>query len=990
MTARVRRVVALAGAVLLACALLLALPAASLAADDDASEEEALGLVTHLYKLAGSSQADEDGLVTESVGAVFPSLLGIVTTPSSISTGIACQNMDVCEVDPCTCGKPDAWGHCACGGYEDTSPTVVITSSDSGVARAVSAFGRVWVVPISPGTATIEVSAELVHYQSALYTFEVAVQPLGALDVALVAAAAVLLAALVIVLALLVRLLVRAVRALAARARKRKERGKALQQAHPITWKAQGAPPRRRARGKRPARRHPFLHDFFLALRGALPVLLAGLAAFAVLVPASTTVIDDVSVFNVDYTHEQLKYQLYDQDLGFAVNAAAVLYGAVLAVALFRFLLEKRATTAYFSVGLSRMKLFFARYLAGVLCLLLGIGVPFAASFALNCAALGCYDGFVHEALYVACGYLLVALVAFSLAVIAVSRAGTLFEACMFSALLLLGVSVLLWGVGVLAECLLVGNAAGAALYNSDTLVEPSFLSSLSWLNPVLFFAAEGAQHQYFMALHPVYYPEYSSPALLVGWLAALLALCAAGLLCFCRRRGEQAEMAGKAPVLALCSVAVCGLAAFAAAVALVGPLDVPIALVAGAALFVLVSLVLLFGPLRGRTARRVTLACVAGELVAMAAVVAVLASGAFGYASYVPQTDDVESVEVSYVGSPSYLTESFAGVASDNSYYYTSMRTYYDASSVDIVCGVHSQLVATARSEWATDYDTFGNTVVPYDVVIRYTLADGSEVTRYYSQASVDELSSLLSLDNDEHSTLLETAAITGSTEGLSDEEAEALSDSPSYNAYQSGSIYLGDGALNRIIAVDIGDEERAELLQALASDLAGLTAAQRYAPEYATQAVLMFTLSPETDVASFGYSFSNAVSYVTQEWTATMAWLEENGYLDALGGELDPLVIESLTLQLDDPYASINEVTAPVSRYFMAYRTETSSSFWVTQDYGSLTVIDDSATIAALVPELRTGCYMTGGYLVEAKLRGIEAYVYFYLPADAAAAYL
>ena len=41
-------------------------------------------------------------------------------------------------------------------------------------------------------------------------------------------------------------------------------------------------------------------------------------------------------------------------------------------------------------------------------------------------------------------------------------------------------------------------------------------------------------------------------------------------------------------------------------------------------------------------------------------------------------------------------------------------------------------------------------------------------------------------------------------------------------------------------------------------------------------------------------------------------------------------------------------------------------------------------------ILPNLRMGCYMTGGYLVEAKLRGIEAYVYFYLPADAAPSYL
>lgn len=150
------------------------------------------------------------------------------------------------------------------------------------------------------------------------------------------------------------------------------------------------------------------------------------------------------------------------------------------------------------------------------------------------------------------------------------------------------------------------------------------------------------------------------------------------------------------------------------------------------------------------------------------------------------------------------------------------------------------------------------------------------------------------------------------------------------------------------------------------------------------------MFTLSPELDVASFGYSFSNAVSYVTDDWTRTMAWLEGKGLVEALGTALDSRVIEQLTFQLDDPYASINKVTQPVSRYFMAYRSSTAGQYWITQDFGALKVVDEQDKIADIVPNLRTGCYMTGGYLVQAKLRGIEAYVYFYLPAELAPSYL
>ena len=303
----------------------------------------------------------------------------------------------------------------------------------------------------------------------------------------------------------------------------------------------------------------------------------------------------------------------------------------------------------------------------------------------------------------------------------------------------------------------------------------------------------------------------------------------------------------------------------------------------------------------------------------------------------------------------------------------------------------LQGQFIETARDERKTDYTDFEQSVVPYDVVIRYHLEDGGEVVRYYSQASIGELSSLLSLDNDSDAHALESAVITGDTSGLDEGAVSQLSKSPSWSAYRRGSIYAADGALNKIKQVTCTDEDRAELLSALAQDLESLSAGERYNPTSQARVCLMFTLSPELDVSSFGYSFSNAVSYVTDEWESTLAWLEAHGVIDQLGGaSLDSRIIEQLTFQLDDPYASINKVTQPVGRYFMAYRSETAGQFWITQDYGALKVVEDQAKIAEVLPNLRTGCYMTGGYLVQAKLRGIDAYVYFYLPSALAPSYL
>ena len=963
--------------------------AQSASTTDEAAEQ--LGLMVHLSKLTGSSQKATDGvsLDNEGVGALFPTMLSLTTTPSVISTGIECKMDEVCGFDPCTCGKPDAWGHCACGGFKDTVPDVSVTVADTSVAKTATFLGKTWIVPVSAGTTTVTIKASLVHYKDAVYSFQLTVNPLGIADVLLVVAALLLAAALLTALFFAVRFLARRIHRGASARKAVRAQGRKLKEEHPLTWKArldQATGKKRKAR--RP--RNPFVHDFLYGCRQGLPVLLGALVVFCVLVPVSTSVISDVSVFNVDYTHEQIKYQLYAQSAAPFVNGACVLYGFLLAFALFKFLLEKKAVTAFFSVGLSRQRLFASRYLVGALFILLGIAIPFCISLALNVAALGLYDGQIPQFFYVVCGYLLVALIAFTISAFSVSRAGTLFESCSFAAALLLGITVILWGVGCIAENLLVGNASGISFYGQDAVIEPSLLDGLSFVNPVLFFAEEGASHQYFMAMHPVYYPQDGSWLLLAAWLGVCVVLGGVALLSFCRRSGEQAEMAGKSPVLSLITVAVFGLAVFAVALRLLENVDLGVALVSGFILFVLVSVVLLFGPYRGRTSAKVSLLCTGSEFAALAVVVLIIYTGAFGFSSYVPELATIDSVEVSYVGSPSYLTSSFAGMSGGSSYYFTSSRTYSDADSVETVRQVHQQLIGSARDQLATNYTDFGSTTVIYDVKLVYTLADGSTLTRYYDRASVQELSQLTALDDDAQSKALEAAVVSGSTGALSDEDYAAIQKSPAYKAYRSGAMYVADGALNKIMALDCSDQDRLALLEALSKDLATLSSSERYAPQSQAKAVLMFTLSPETDVDSFGYSFSNAVSYITDEWVNTMAWMNEHGVFDSISQEIDTRIIESLSFQLDDPYASINKVTMPTSRYFMGYRTSVANQYWVTQDYGALKTVTDQAQIAEVMPNLRLGCYMTGGYLVQAKLRGIEAYVYFYLPAQDAPSYL
>jgi hypothetical protein len=208
----------------------------------------------------------------------------------------------------------------------------------------------------------------------------------------------------------------------------------------------------------------------------------------------------------------------------------------------------------------------------------------------------------------------------------------------------------------------------------------------------------------------------------------------------------------------------------------------------------------------------------------------------------------------------------------------------------------------------------------------------------------------------------------------------------SPVSNAYAGGEIYAGDPFFQRIKQIVPDDAKRRTLLSALAADAAGQTLADRYFPRKRPLAVLLFTPAAG-DTARFTYGISNAVVYVTEEFTKTAALLRQ---WEALPDAESPDV-EKIILQRYDPYAGMNALSKPVSPYFMSYRAAVPTDFMLPLDFGKRPEITEPAAVAALTAVLQS-CYFAndGGFLAAAKLRGKEEYIYLYLPYDRAPPYV
>ena len=733
-------------------------------------------------------------------------------------------------------------------------------------------------------------------------------------------------------------------------------------------------------------------HDFAVTFRQLLPFLLVAVAAFLVAMPVSTAAVPDASIFNLDYTHDQLKFRFWSESLTYPIVLGAALFGVVLGVRAFRFLLVKCESTAVLSLPLSRSAVFGTRFAACLLSLVLGIGLPLVVSLVVNIAALNVWEGLFVQFAYVFCGLLVTGAVACAVAACACAVSGTVAEAVAFAAALLAGVSVAAWGLNAIMDWMLVGNAFGERLMNSTVTVASSLLDVTAPMNPLLFFAQEAADHQVFIVQHPVYYPLVGTWLLVGCWAIVLVALVALGFFLVRRRKGEKAGIAGLNVVLALVVGIVVGLAAFGGTFTLLAGLNVGAAIAASFAVFLIVSAVLLRGPLKGRSSGRRTIAVLGAEAAVLAAVLVAVGTGGLGYASAVPEASAVSRVSVSYTGSPSYLATKFdTAKAGDGSYYFSAEYTFDDTESIDVVRRVHTQLALTGGSQLGEDRSDFGGTVMPYDVVIRYTLADGSELVRYYDRATLDELSELTQLDGTGHARELARAAVTGDLSLLDDEDAAALGTSTARQAYALGDIYLSDRLYADPMLLNCDAQARSELLAALAEDIANQSVDDRYHPAGTCRGVLMFTQAGETAAETFAYGIENTVVYLTDEFEHTLDWFKQKGLDGYLVQQNEESLVESITVQRYAPFDGMNAVTEPQSAYFLGYRAAVDQQFISMQDFGTKFSTTDPSQIAELLPLAKNACYLDGGgYLLSVKLAGQSAYAYLVIPADDAPEWL
>ncbi|ATW25586.1 hypothetical protein [Candidatus Formimonas warabiya] len=731
---------------------------------------------------------------------------------------------------------------------------------------------------------------------------------------------------------------------------------------------------------------HPVWHDVMQVFLQNYGLLIAGLLVFCVLIPVSTAGFPGSSIFNVVHTHQQMKFRFFPGDFAPALNAATVLYGGGLGLALYRFMLDKKQATAFFSLGMTRGKLFFVRYGVGMFLLLAGLVIPMVISLCLNVAALGISPGLFGYFFYLSAGLFLLGLVAFTLCIIGCCLAGTLFEATVFSSILLLAPALLCYSVNIFMKQLLWGNAFGAVTYSGTREVYPDLVSLFAPANPVLFFWQPSQTHAMFYRSLTQAQPSGLSWCLPLIWAAAAGLLLLGAWWVLKRRKAEQADISGLNPVFQTLTIFLCCFTCSALTLRFVAVFSLHLAYGAVAVVLIACYVLLRLTLFPSRQGWQAHILCLSGQLLVTGALIVILVTGGLGYSRRIPDVTEVRSVSFSYAGSPNYFNGAVTGSSSGKGYYVMSLYTYDEPQDIQAVLALHENFTKSGQQVLEVDPARFAGTVLPYDIQVAYELQDGRRLVRYYDRASLDQLTAMLALDDTKQVRDGATASIMG--RGEDGQPGASLAQISAASAYLNGQIFLSDSWYSAPYSVTLSPGKRQELLAAIAADVAGQTWQQRYFPEEAPLGVLMFSQDGENDSRSFAYNLENTLVYVTASFTHTLAFLEENGLRELLDFQGD---IESITFQKYNPYDGINKRKIPLSSYFMAYRTGSPDSYLVEEDFGKKRPITDPDKIKELMPLLQSNYFMNdGGYLTAVKLAGKDVYVYKYLPAVLAPPYV
>ncbi len=448
--------------------------------------------------------------------------------------------------------------------------------------------------------------------------------------------------------------------------------------------------------------------------------------------------------------------------------AFLMLLAMAAAITVFDYMMYKKSVNVYFSLGITRKQMFLANYFGGVILLVLSVIIPMLITLVVNLAVFGSSPELWKAWVFYVLGISLALIYAFTVAAAVCTRVGTVIEAVVYSAVMLILPVI----IAYLCDFLFKYFVYGAPTHINNWIYS---------YGSVEFYSSYGTS--YYSPRHfPLTYDTvpFANIFNFVSWgtvgntnllkfdfaslapLAVLTAvICAVALCTYKKRKTEIAGFLGAdeltkgisvfAIASAVSAFVIDELIFFENNVALFSAILTVVIFAAVYLLFEIITVHDIKGILKGFWKLAV-------HIIVIAVCIAIFSFGLFGYSSRTPDAEDVESVSISTGTGDLYLNYNELGDHKANSSFtaeYELLTAFMNLGIVDgftaeddiqSIIKIHEAFIDCKKLKVNNETLNAGHVerVLPVRINIIYTLKNGKTFERLYPVAT-DEIMQML-----------------------------------------------------------------------------------------------------------------------------------------------------------------------------------------------------------------------------------------------------
>lgn len=567
-----------------------------------------------------------------------------------------------------------------------------------------------------------------------------------------------------------------------------------------------------------------------------------------------------------------------------AICFLLLIAGLYLGFTKFKFMNKKNEVNVFFSLGITRTKLFTSTFLAGLTQIAASIILPMLGLYFINLRYFGNSKELFLTILYLTIGFILTNIIGFSISSFVASNVGSNSELIFYSLVLIALPSVILTAIESFASLFVLGNEFGICNSSIRSYVSHSLSLSdkFSYLIPSNIIADfmknyvildANNQFQLYAARHMdssniSNLINWISPrfARIISWSFISLGINALNVYFINKRPAERAGFLGASKKA---NAIMSFILSFSSSIICINTLrhitqNSYKIILTGSIIFIVVYMITNFVLTRKIRPFIKTLKMLPIHIALLACIVLIFSTGLFGYSQRVPDISDIKSVEMIIPGGRT-ANLTFGSGSADNasanlSCLQTSITDFKTKKDFKQITSIHKALIKDGVKYSDKKFDSSKNDINVYgDVYIRYTLKNGKSLTRYFESVKASTLTNILDMENSDRY-----------KEILKDEIKNLKPKDEFKNVFynQNYNVYVMSSNLDVREAANLTKEQKIKLQNAIYEDLTSNTSKDINMSKSSTLGVIGF-YSDGSEFLGREDEFLNKKNIITEDKT-------------------------------------------------------------------------------------------------------------------------